>query len=135
MGSYIRLRWRLKPHPDNYLPQGYNLLHFIIGFCLIPPVFSLIVENLIGLPADVARVTYTTCLILLPWPSAIGNRFEEYRPLRNFAFALGATMTVCLVLITFTPAATFWYRQVSGLSVELSRFIFNLTLRPGGAKI
>ena len=54
----------------------------------------------------------------------LGNRFEAYRPLRNFALVLGAIMTTCLVLIAFTPAAAFWYRQVSGLSVELSRFSY-----------
>jgi len=55
----------------------------------------------------------------------LGNRFEAYRPLRNFALVLGTTMTTCLVLIAFTPAAAeFWYRQVSGLSVELSRFSY-----------
>lgn len=54
----------------------------------------------------------------------LGNRFEAYRPLRNFALVLGATMTTGLVLIAFTPAAEFWYRQVSGLSIELSRFSY-----------
>jgi len=54
----------------------------------------------------------------------LGNRFEAYRPLRNFAFVLGAALTACLVLIAFTPAAAFWYRQVSGLSIELSRFSY-----------
>jgi len=28
------------------------------------------------------------------------------------------------VIIAFTPAAAFWYRRVSGLSVELSRFSY-----------
>ena len=41
--------------------------------CLIPPVFYFIAQDLIGLPRDIVRVTYVTCFILLPWPSAIGT--------------------------------------------------------------
>ncbi len=54
----------------------------------------------------------------------LGERCEEYVPLKNFAVALAAIMTASLVLIAFTPAATFWYRYVSGLSVELSQFSY-----------
>ncbi len=41
---------------------------------LVPPVFDLIVEDLIGLPLEVARLTYTALFLMLPWPAAIGYR-------------------------------------------------------------
>ena len=41
---------------------------------LIPPVFRFIAQGLIGLPDEVARLTYGALVILLPWPAAIGYR-------------------------------------------------------------
>ena len=41
---------------------------------LLPPIFNLIILKLIGLPAEVARLTYGALLCLLPWPGAIGFR-------------------------------------------------------------
>jgi len=41
---------------------------------LIPPVFRFITQDLIGLPDEVARLTYGALIILLPWPAAIGYR-------------------------------------------------------------
>jgi hypothetical protein len=41
---------------------------------LVPPVYSFIVDDLIGLESEVARLTYTSLIILLPWPAAIGYR-------------------------------------------------------------
>jgi hypothetical protein len=41
---------------------------------LIPPVFWFIMQDLIGLPREVAHLTYGALVILLPWPAAIGYR-------------------------------------------------------------
>lgn len=41
---------------------------------LVPPVFRLIMEGLIGLPVEVARLTHGALVLLLPWPAAIGYR-------------------------------------------------------------
>jgi hypothetical protein len=41
---------------------------------LVPPVYSFITGDLIGLEPEVARLTYTSLIILLPWPAAIGYR-------------------------------------------------------------
>ena len=54
----------------------------------------------------------------------LGETYDEYVPLRNFAFFLSAAMIVCLGLIAYTPLATFWFRHVSGLTVELARFSY-----------
>lgn len=42
--------------------------------CVIPAVFHFIAQGLIGLPADIALLTHTTMLIMIPWPAAIGYR-------------------------------------------------------------
>jgi len=54
----------------------------------------------------------------------LGERFEEYTPLKNVALCLFSAMIICLGLIAFTPLATIWYRHVSGLSLELSMFSY-----------
>ncbi|MGD2294356.1 MAG: hypothetical protein PVF22_00795 [Candidatus Aminicenantes bacterium] len=53
------------------LNGGITLLMLIL---LIPPVFHLITRTLMNLPEEVARLTYYSTAILLPWPGAIGYR-------------------------------------------------------------
>jgi hypothetical protein len=45
---------------------------------------------------------------------------ESYRKLRQFAWLLGGMSSGLLVLIAFSPAVTWWFRGVSGLSKELA---------------
>lgn len=52
----------------------------------------------------------------------IGERSENYKPLRNFAAILGLTLTAVLITIAFTPLSNLWFEDVSGLSNALSRF-------------
>jgi hypothetical protein len=54
----------------------------------------------------------------------LGERYEAYTPLRNFALFLFSAMVICLGLIAFTPLVTFWYRYVAGLSLELGQFSY-----------
>ncbi len=54
----------------------YSLNAIITGvmlLILVPPVFALISET-IRLPSEVARLTHTALILLLPWPGAIGYR-------------------------------------------------------------
>lgn len=46
----------------------------LFALFLLPPIFNLIILKLIGLPEEVARLTYSALLCLLPWPGAIGFR-------------------------------------------------------------
>ncbi len=41
---------------------------------LIPSVFRVLMQDVIGLTDDVARLTYWSLVLLLPWPGAIGYR-------------------------------------------------------------
>lgn len=41
---------------------------------LIPPVYGLVMRHMMGLPDEVARITYGALWIFLPWPAAIGYR-------------------------------------------------------------
>jgi len=53
------------------LNGGITLVMIIL---ILPPVFPLIAEDLIGLPPEVARLTHLATALLLPWPGAIGFR-------------------------------------------------------------
>ena len=50
----------------------------------------------------------------------LGDGNENFKPLRNFAVALGSVVLVVFTLVGFTPLAYIWFHDVSGLSVELS---------------
>ncbi len=64
--SYLKLR--------NFAYALNGIITLIMLFVLLPPVFNLITRNLMGLPEDVARLTYLATAIMLPWPAAIGFR-------------------------------------------------------------
>jgi hypothetical protein len=46
----------------------------LMALCLIPQVFNVLARDIIGLPPEVAALTYRATMFLLPWPAAIGYR-------------------------------------------------------------
>ena len=66
-----------------------------------------------------------------------GDRWEQYRPIRNFGCLLAVLAAGGLALIVFTPLATVWFQGVSGLSPELTAFALLpaqiLALLPAGS--
>jgi len=51
---------------------------------LIPPVFSFIINDLMGVPDNVAKLTYISLILLILWPPAIGyRRFYQGILIRN----------------------------------------------------
>ncbi len=81
-----------------------------MGVVLIPPVFRLITQTIIGLDPEVAELTYWALVILLPWPGAIGyRRFYQGLLIRHGKTRLVAYGTV-LRLITMTVTALLLYR-------------------------
>ena len=64
--TYRRLR-----NFANALNVGSTALLLLV---LVPGVYHLLMEVAIGLPPEVARLTYGALWILLPWPAAIGYR-------------------------------------------------------------
>jgi hypothetical protein len=57
-----------------------------------------------------------TCIAL------IGQQFENFKRLKNFALGLGFFAAGGLFLIAFTPLVTGWFHDISGLSSELTNF-------------
>ena len=52
----------------------------------------------------------------------LGVNNEGYDALKRFAILLGFAVTAGLVFLAFTPLSDFWFRDISGLSLELTKF-------------
>ena len=52
----------------------------------------------------------------------MGDDKKNFTLLRNFAYSLGAVLTIVLVMVAFTPLSDIWFRVVSGLSENLAEF-------------
>ena len=67
----------------------------------------------------------------------LGDQWQHYRQIRNFAGGLAVAAAIGLGLIAYTPLASIWFRDISGLSPELSAFAFRpvqiLALLPAGS--
>jgi hypothetical protein len=134
--SYLRLR-----NFTLMLNGGITLLMIIL---IIPPVFSFLARDLIGLPEEVARLTHITTALLLPWPGAIGfRRFYQgllirYNLTRRVAYGTVirlVSMTTAAVLaatLTDLPGAAVGGLALStGVTIEAlaSRFMVHATVR------
>jgi Na+-driven multidrug efflux pump len=72
---------------------------------LIPPVFDVLMRTVIGLPPEVADLTYGALWLFLPWPAAIGmRRFVQGVLIRSGRTRLVATGTVIRLIAMSTTA-------------------------------
>jgi progressive ankylosis protein len=120
---------------------GVTLLMVVL---VIPGVFYLITEKLIGLPHRVAYLTHIATIILLPWPGAIGyRRFYQGILIRNNLTRRVAYGTVVrITTIAVTASIFFILINVPGVIVgaaslsiavvaeaTVSRLMVNATLK------
>lgn len=75
-------------HSYNKLKRFTDILNASITgiqlIILIPPVFNFIVQDLMGVPAEVAHLAHIALVIFLPWAAAIGyRRFYQGILIRN----------------------------------------------------
>jgi hypothetical protein len=113
----------------NYTYLLNAVITVVMLVVLVPPVFDFIARSTIGLPAEVATLTYGALWLLLPWPGAIGYRrfFQGIlirRGLTRFvaygtAVRLTAMATTALILfLEFEVAGA--YVGAAALSVGVS---------------
>ena len=62
----------LKMRNFTYALNGLLTLSMLV--LIIPAVFTIVTETLLGLPERVSSLTYQACVVLIPWPAAIGYR-------------------------------------------------------------
>lgn len=80
---------------------------------LVPPVFRIVMLDLIAIPGDVADLTYVALWLLLPWPGAIGyRRFYQGLLIRGGRTRLVAYGTV-LRLTTMATTALMLYVTIA----------------------
>ena len=109
--SYLRLR--------NFtfaLSLGVTV---VMGTLALPPIFYPVALDLIGLPQQIADLTYWTIVLLLPWPGAIGyRRFYQGLLIRSHRTRLIAMGTLIrLLTMAFVSFFLFLEAEVSGASV------------------
>ncbi|MDH3457411.1 MAG: hypothetical protein OER90_11280, partial [Gemmatimonadota bacterium] len=77
---------------------------------LVPPVFRVVMLDLIALPADVADLTYVALWLLVPWPGAIGyRRFYQGLLIRGGRTRLVAYGTVLRLTTMATTALVLYF--------------------------
>jgi O-antigen/teichoic acid export membrane protein len=52
----------------------------------------------------------------------VGDRFEKFSPMRNFALLLFFSVFCALGLVVFTGVVTIWYQDICGLTPDLAHF-------------
>ncbi len=81
------------------------------------------IESLAVLPV-VHALTFLFLSLGLSYQEAAialaGERLSNFRPLMNFALAIGGLMTLGLGVIAWTPLSAIWFERVSGLQTELA---------------
>jgi len=75
-----------------------------------------VIYGLVGMFFTFGWSLQETCIAL------IGQKFEQFKKLKNFAIGLGLCATGGLFLIAYTPLSTGWFHNISGLSSELTNF-------------
>ncbi|MCU0287896.1 MAG: hypothetical protein MUF15_16085, partial [Acidobacteria bacterium] len=100
----------------------------IMLIVLIPPVFNQIAGHLIGLPPNVAKLTHTALLLLLPWPAAIGfRRFYQGILIRRGFTRRVAYGTMIRLISMSTTAAVLHFLKINGAYVGAASLSIGVT--------
>jgi hypothetical protein len=104
----------LKMRNFTYTLNGIITLVMII--IIIPPVFYTITEDLIKLPTEVAQLTHKACIILLPWPGAIGYRrfFHGILIRTNYTKRVAYGTVIRLLTMSSVSLITYLFFQIDG---------------------
>jgi O-antigen/teichoic acid export membrane protein len=111
-----------------YLPLALTSLLFLSAQSIVTffvarsrmAIESLAVLPVIGALMFIFRsfgLSYQEAVIAL-----VGDRFEKFIPMRNFAVFLFFSVLCSLGLLVFTDVVRFWYRDVCGLTPDLALF-------------
>lgn len=108
----------------------------LAGF-LTPPVYGLVMTDLIALPPEVARLTHGALLILLPWPAAIGyRRFYQGLLIRGGRTRLVAAGTVIrLVTMSATGLGLYHAGSLPGAYVGAAALAGGVVMEAVGSRL
>jgi O-antigen/teichoic acid export membrane protein len=111
-----------------YAPLALTSLLFLSAHSIVTffvarsqmAVESLAVLPVIGALMFIFRsfgLSYQEAVIAL-----VGDRFEKFLPLRNFALLMVSAVMCSLGLVVFTDVVRIWYHDICGLSLDLTLF-------------
>jgi hypothetical protein len=109
--SFIKMR--------NFIYSLNALITLLMLILLIPPVFYLVTRDMMKLPDDVVRLTYSALVILLPWPGAIGfRRFYQGILIRsNLTRRVAYGTVVRLLTMASTALVCYFFFRMNGATV------------------
>ncbi|MGB6341002.1 MAG: hypothetical protein WBF32_14620, partial [Candidatus Aminicenantaceae bacterium] len=109
--SYTRLR--------NFSLTLIAICTLIMLIFITPPVFYFIVQRLIGLPENLALLTHQACILLIPWPGAIGyRRFYQGILIRsNLTRRVAYGTVIRLTTISTTALICYLFFSLNGATV------------------
>jgi len=107
----------LKLRNFTYLLNGVITVVMIIF--LLPSVFNFITIQLIGLPENVSRLTHYACIVLLPWPAAIGYRrfYQGILVSSHLPKRVAYGTVVRLSSMAITALICYWFFNLTGAVV------------------
>ena len=112
--SYIKLR--------NFTYMLNATIMSLMLLMIIPPIFRFFTERLIGLPPNISKMVFVACLILLPWPPAIGyRRFFQGLLVRN-------NLTVRVAYGTIIRLASMALTRLGFEVLSVHMFIFYIAI-------
>ena len=109
----------------------------VLALFLMPPVYGLVMTDLIALPPEVARLTHVALLILLPWPAAIGyRRFYQGLLIRGGRTRLVAAGTVIrLVAMAATGLTLYHVGSLPGVYVGAAALSAGVVMEAVGSRL
>jgi len=96
-----------------------GLVTLVMVLLIVPPVFDFVTETLLGLPERVSNLIYPACVVLIPWPAAIGyRRFYQGVLIRsNLTRRVAYGTVVRLSVMALTGLVCFLFTRVDGALV------------------
>jgi hypothetical protein len=96
-----------------------GLVTLVMVLLILPPVFDFVTETLLGLPERVSSLTHQACMLLVPWPAAIGyRRFYQGILIRsNLTRRVAYGTVIRLVTMALTGLACYTFTRLEGALV------------------
>jgi hypothetical protein len=104
---------------------------------ITPPVFYFIMQRLIGLPENVARLTHQASILLIPWPGAIGfRRFYQGILIRsNLTRRVAYGTMIRLTSMSTTALACYLFLPINGATVGTLSLALAVTVEAIASRI
>jgi hypothetical protein len=104
---------------------------------LLPPVFDFIIRELIAVPEEVARLTYVSLWLYLPWAAAIGYRrfFNGLLIREGYTRYVAYGTVVRLSTMATTAMLLYHWFDLPGAYVGAASLSFGVTLEAAASRV